>query len=396
MNFLKGFNKDLRSILTGNIGILFTTWILLNFGHSMVGRFNGIYFSALGASDVVLGLMNAITFGMMALLQIPGGYLADTYGRRRVITTFTLVMALSTLIFAIAPSWQWIIVGLVISNAALLYQPALFSIIMDSLPKNRRAEGFAITNISMIPGIFGPIVGGLLIYMYGTVPGMRIAYFILFALSVASALIRFKLKETMKIKKKKRMKFVESFKILKSIKTRAKGLLLVNMLFSSAGGMVGYFIVKYAYGYTSPLIYGIAMGLITVLMVVVSIPAGRRADLYGKEKFFILGLFLSSISIFIFIIPSVIALFSYAILIGISNAIFQPSNSGLIADYVDSENRGRYMGVSLFLSYISAMIFSAIGGYLYHINPTILFLLSGILYSLAGIFAILIFIKFKE
>jgi len=392
---LKNFVNDLRTILKGNIGVLFITWILLNFGHSVVMRFNGIYFSALGASDVILGFMGALTFGMMALLQIPGGYLADTYGRRRIIVIFTTIMAFSTLIFAVAPSWQWIVVGLIISNVALLYQPALFSIMMDSLPERRRAEGFAITNISMIPAIFGPIIGGFLIYKYGVVPGMRIGYFALFAFSLVSAIIRIKLKETMKIKKEHRKRFWKSFKILREIKPRAKGLLLINMLLSSAGGMIGYFLVKYAYTYTSSLIYGFAMGLITIIVVVVGIPAGKKADLLGKESFFTLGIFLSAISLFIFIIPSIIALFVYALLAGSAQAIMQPSNNGLIADYVGIENRGRYTGVYLFLSYIAAMIFSAIGGFVYHIHPAMLFAISGVLYIIAGATALFIFLKFK-
>ncbi len=395
MDHLKNFGEDLRTILKGNIGILFITWLLLNFGHSIVMRFNGIYFSALGASDVILGLMGSLTFGMMALLQIPGGYLADAYGRRRIIVIFTTVMAFSTLIFAIAPSWQWIVVGLIISNVALLYQPALFSIMMDSLPEKRRAEGFAITNISMIPAIFGPIIGGFLIYKYGVVPGMRIGYFAVFAFSIASAIIRLKLKETIKIKKRKKNRFRESIKVLKKINPRAKGFLIINMLLSSASGMLGYFIVKYAYTYTSSLIYGIAMGLITILVVVVGIPVGKKADIMGKEKFFTLGIFLSAISVFIFIVPSVIALFAYAVISGTAQAITQPSNAGLIADYVGIENRGRYTGIYLFLSYIAAMIFSAIGGYVYHMHPALLFTLSGVLYLIAGATAIFIFLKFK-
>ncbi len=387
MKYLETLSEDLRTILKGNIGVLFLTWILLNFGHSLVMRFNGVYFSALGASDIVLGLMGSLTFGMMALLQIPGGYLADIFGRKKVIVMFTSVMAFSMLIFALAPSWEWIVVGLIISNVALLYQPALFSIMMDSLPSHRRAEGFAITNISMIPGIFGPIIGGALILRYGTVPGMRIGYFVLFALSVIAALMRFKLKETIK-PKIHREKFLESFKILKSISRSAKGFLVINMLSSSAGGMVGYFIVKYSYTYTSSLIFGIAMALITVILVIAGIPIGKRADLLGKEKFYIAGEFLAAAALFVFIIPSVYALFAYAILIGLSQAIGQPSSNGLIADYVKIENRGRYTGVFLFLSYISAMILSGIGGYTYHLNPIILFLISGSLFLTAGFLAI--------
>ncbi len=393
MGYWRSLLQDFRLILSGNIGVLFLTWILLNFGHGMVNRFNGVYFSALGASDIVLGFMGSLTFGMMALLQIPGGYLADVFGRRRIIVVFTTIMAFSMLIFAFAPSWEYIVIGLIISNVALLYQPALFSIMIDSLPSHRRAEGFAITNLSMIPGIIAPTIGGFLILQYGTIGGMRIGYFLLFIFSFISALLRIKLKETVKVSKANRVKFFESFKILGKLRKRAKGLILTNMLVSGAGGMIGYFVVKYAYTYTSSVIYGIAMGLITLFMVFLSIPFGRKADLGSKEKYYVLGISLLSASLIIFIIPSVLALFSYAIFTGVGMALMQPASQGLIGDYVGIQNRGRYTGVYLFLSYISAMVLSGIAGYIYGMNPPMLFFLSALIYILAAIIAFFILFR---
>jgi MFS family permease len=393
MGYWKSLLEDFRLILRGNIGVLFLTWILLNFGHGLVNRFNGVYFSALGANDIVLGLMGSLTFGMMALLQIPGGYLADIFGRRRVIVVFTTIMAFSMLIFAFAPSWEYIVIGLIISNVALLYQPALFSIMIDSLPSHRRAEGFAITNLSMIPGIIAPTIGGFLILRYGTVGGMRIGYFILFVLSLVSALLRFRLKETMKIKKSERVRFLESFKILGKLRKKAKGLILTNMLVSGAGGMIGYFVVKYAYTYTTSVLYGIAMGLITLIMVFLSIPFGKRADAGRKEKYYVIGILLLSVSLLIFTIPSFYALFSYSILTGMGMAFMQPATQGLIGDYVSIQNRGRYTGVYLFLSYLSAMLLSGIAGYLYRLNPRFLFTVSSLLYLLAAILAFIILFK---
>ncbi len=237
VDILMDLKEDFKKILRGNVLILFITWIMLSFGNNMVHRFDGIYFSALGASNVILGFMGALTFGMMALLQIPGGYIADIFGRRKVIVIFTFVMAFSNLIFAFAPSWEYIVVGLIITNVSLLYQPALFSIIMDSLPPKKRAEGFAITNLASLPSLIAPMIGGTLILIYGVITGMRIAYFILFLLSLASAFLRLFLKETIEIKKKeKREKFRESFKIIKKLNPKARGLIVGNMLSSSAMG----------------------------------------------------------------------------------------------------------------------------------------------------------------
>ncbi len=385
--------KDIFSLLHGNVLILFTTWVLLSFGGNMVHRFDGIYFSALGASDVILGYMSSLTFGMMALLQLPGGYLADTLGRKKMIVTFTFVMAFSMLIFAFAPNWQVIVIGLIISNVALLYQPALFSIIMDSLPPNRRAEGFAVTNLSALPALIAPAVGGYIIFAMGVVPGMRLGYLILFVLALTAAILRLFLKETIKTKKKEeREGFISFIKVLKELNPKAKGMILVGSLMSSATGMVGYFIIKYAYSYTSSLTFGIAMGISMLISTLTGIYVGRLGDLKGKEKFYISGILLTSLSLALFIFPSVICLFIYAAISGLGMAFYQPTNSGLMADLVTEEKRGRFTGVFLFISYLSAMAFSIAAGYIYSISPPILFTVAAIIAFLSSLFAIRIFL----
>lgn len=384
--------RDISSILRGNVLILFITWILLSFGENMVHRFDGIYFSALGASDVILGYMASLTFGMMALLQIPGGHLADTLGRKKVIVTFTFVMAFSMLIFAFTPNWQFVVIGLVISNISMLYQPALFSIIMDSLPPGRRAEGFAITNLSSLPALIAPAVGGYILYTMGVISGMRLGYIILFILAFTAGILRLFLKETLKKKKEERDKFAAYFKVLKNVNFRAKGIIVVGSLVSASSGMVNYFVIKYAYTYTSSLIFGIAMGISMLISAVTGIFIGRMGDSRGKERFYIAGILLLTLSLTIFIFPAAIFLFTYAIISGLGSAFFQPSNQGLIADLVSAERRGRFTGVFLFISYLSAMAFSMGAGYLYSISPVILFSFSATLSLIAGLIAIKIFI----
>ena len=384
--------NDLASILRGNVLILFLTWLLLGFGNNMVHKFDGKYFAALGASNVMLGYMGALTFGMMALLQIPGGHLADTWGRKRVIVVFTFIMAFSMLIFAFAPSWEYIVLGLVISNLALLYQPALFSIVMDSLPEHRRAEGFAITNLSALPALAAPIVGGAMIYYLGLIPGMRLGYFILFLLSLTAAFMRLFLKETVKVKRREeREKFLSFFKVLRTVDSRAKWMILVASLESSSAGMVGYFIILYSSSYTSSLVFGIAMAIGMLVSTILAVFVGRMGDARGKERFFIGGIFLSSLAYFIFIFPGVAFLFLFSLISGLAMALYQPSVNGLIADLVPLETRGRFTGAYLFTMYLITMLFTSSSGYLYGISPALLFSVASILALIAGVAGLKVF-----
>ncbi|MDI6805193.1 MAG: MFS transporter, partial [Candidatus Bathyarchaeia archaeon] len=77
----------------------------------------------------------------MAIVAFPGGYLADKYGRRKLITTMTFVMALSNLFFAFAPSWHFILIGTIVHSLCLIYQPALFAMVQDSLPPRTKGNG---------------------------------------------------------------------------------------------------------------------------------------------------------------------------------------------------------------------------------------------------------------
>lgn len=385
---------DLKTILRGNVLILFITWVLLSFGNNMVHKFDGLYFKALGASDVWLGYMGAITFGMMALLQIPGGHVADTFGRKKVIVIFTFVMAFSMLIFAFAPSWEYIVIGLIIANLALLYQPALFSIVMDSLPPNRRAEGFAVTNLSSLPALFAPMVGGALIYYLGLIPGMRLGYFLLFLLSLSAAFLRLFLRETFPPKKKNyREGFSSFFRVIKSVDSRAKGLIIVAMLMFSASGMVGYFIVLYSSTYTSSLIFGIIMGVGMLISSLTGVFVGRMGDIKGKEKFYLTGIILMSIALALFVFPNIFSLLEFALISGLAMAFYQPSTNGLIADLVPLEKRGRFTGMYLFSSYLVAMFFSAFAGYIYAFDPQMLFIFASFLALIAALIGYLLVLR---
>jgi MFS family permease len=134
----------------------------------------------------------------MAAVAFPGGYLADKYGRRWLITTMTFGMASSFLLFAFAPTWQFVLLGTAVNSLCLIYQPALFSMVQDSLPPERRGMGSSI--IQLIHSTFntpGPAIAGVLLLHFGLEWSMRIIYLIMTALFLTAAVWRLRLKETM-------------------------------------------------------------------------------------------------------------------------------------------------------------------------------------------------------
>lgn len=204
------------SFIKGNYLILIVSWILMDIGMEMPVPYYQQYVHALGGNifPMALGIIGFINFFVMAFVAVPGGFLADKFGRRWLITTMTFGIALSYLFFILAPFWQitqsWhlILVGTIIQSLCLIYQPALFAIVQDSLPPERRGVGSSIINI--IHGTMntpGTLIGGILVISLGLVAGMQAVYLTVMILFIIAAAWRLRLRETIINTQKMRFRY---------------------------------------------------------------------------------------------------------------------------------------------------------------------------------------------
>jgi MFS family permease len=112
--------------------------VLIDFASEMPSLYYGPFvIYDLGATAVILEPIGFLQTTMLAVVQFPGGYLADRYGRKWLISTLTFGLALSFLFFVFAPTWHWILIGAMIGSVCLIYQPVLLAIIADSTPLKR-------------------------------------------------------------------------------------------------------------------------------------------------------------------------------------------------------------------------------------------------------------------
>jgi len=200
---LMGLGDILRrefSFITGNYRILIISWVIMDVAMETPVPYYQPYVQALGGEQfpMALGIIGLANFLAMAAVAFPGGYLADRYGRRWLISTMTFGLAFSFIFFALAPTWHFILIGTIIQGLCLIYQPALFAMVQDSLPAERRGIGSSL--IQMIHGTFntpGPVIGGLVLLQFGLILGMRMVYFFVLVLYLIAAIWRLRLKETM-------------------------------------------------------------------------------------------------------------------------------------------------------------------------------------------------------
>jgi MFS family permease len=394
------------SFFRGNYLILIISWILMDFAGELPGTYYPDYVIQLGGSPSILGLITFASLLALASVQFPGGYLADKYGRRWLISTLTFGVALSFIFYAAAPSWHYILVGAVLQNICLLYQPALNAMMADSLPPEKRGIGFSVLNLIMsVSTTPAPIVALLLVANFGSELGMRIAYTIVVVFYLSAAIVRLKLKESMKTVEKLSLKdalrsypraLKDGINVWKIVPRSMLFLFFSELMMRSSFAMIQTLFLVYAFyvlqigGAPTPGIppqedpalqlarikWGYVMTALFICMVISAIPAGKLIDKAGRKIPLIMSQLLTFPAILLFIYGSYPTLFIAMPLTGFSMLLGFSSYQSLFADLVPQGHRGKVTGSMNFFTYIAMAVGGAIGGLFYDLfSPQLPFLL---------------------
>jgi len=363
----------------------------MNFAGAIPSTYYSLYILALGGTPFIIGIIDFVAFLALALVQFPGGYLADKHGRRGIIVTFTFGMALSYIIFALAPSWHFIALGVALSSLFLIYQPAMQAILADSIPPQKRGLGFSMGMfVSNLASILSPAVAAFLLFaLHGLVPAMRIAYFIVVGFYLAAALLRIKLTETLQVKDdgvslasaiKDYPKAVrDGLGVWKALPRSMFYLFLTNALSSFIFAMTFSFLLVYAKEilYIDEFNWALLMMWFTACMILSALPAGKLADLVGRKKPLVASWILLGAYPLLFVFGNLPLLYLAFLFFGVSNALFLAAYQALEADLVPRELRGKEVGCSQFVMYSLMAIGGLAGGFLYeYVSPLLPFILS--------------------
>ncbi len=128
--------------LERNVSIASAAVFLLGLGEELWKKFLPKYLEALGASTPIIGLFGTAEDFLDAIYQYPGGWIADHLGRRRAFLIFIATASGGYLVYYSASSWPLVFMGLALAMAwQSMASPAIFAVIGDSLPQERRAMG---------------------------------------------------------------------------------------------------------------------------------------------------------------------------------------------------------------------------------------------------------------
>jgi MFS family permease len=390
MTFLGTLRQEF-SFIRGNYAVLIMSWIMVDFAMELPATYYGLYVLGLGATETILGVIGLSQFLALASLQFPGGYLADKYGRKWLISTMTFGVALSFIFYAIAPSWHLILIGAVLMSIFnSTYQPALNAMISDSLPPERRGMGFSIVMlIAMASTTPSPAVAALLRANFGLIDGMRIAYGIVVALFLVAAFFRFFfLKETVTSTSRPRLSEIfssyptalkESFGVWKKV---PKSMLYLFFSFSIAifgFSSTNLYTVIYATRVLliDEILWGLIIAIIPITTIILAIPVGKLVDKIKRKIPILASILIFGLAMWIFVNGDLTKVVVSLILMGVGQVMLNASFGALQADLTPKEQRGKVNGFINFANYIIMASGSLLGGYLYeHVSPQTPFMLA--------------------
>jgi MFS family permease len=349
---------------------------LLGFGEELWKKFLPKYLEALGAGTPVIGLFGTAEDFFDAVYQYPGGWIADRFGRRRALLFFLSLACAGYIVYYFGPSWPFAFLGLaLVMGWQAMASPAIFAVIGDALPKEKRAMGFTIQSIlKRVPIMIAPIVGGVIIASSGVVAGLHRGLIITMILAVLTALL---------------IRFINIARlpqhptnilgVWKSFQTGLKSLLISDILIRTCEGMADVFIILYVTNvlHVSFARFGTLIAISTVTTLIIYLPAAKAADRVGRRPF-IIATFCS----FALYPLAIISAHDFtglviAFIIGGLREIGEPARKAMIVDFAEPQLRARTVGLYYLLRSTAITPAAVIGGLLWKFGPQKPFAIAG-------------------
>jgi MFS family permease len=272
--------------LKKNMLVLLSMVILVGLGEKMAERFLPLYLVALGGGALSVGLLNGMDNLLSALYAYPGGYVSDRLGYKKALVLFNLVAMLGYLIVILFPNWQAVIIGsMLFLSWSAISLPATMDMVSSVLPINKRTMGVSMHSlVRRVPMALGPILGGIMIGLFGETNGVRLAFVVAFILGGVSLIL-----QQAMIEDELRHRVAESnpFRALSLMSPALRRLLVSDILIRFCEQIPYAFVVLWAVTINdiTPLQFGLLTTVEMVTAMLVYIPVAYLADRSTKKPF---------------------------------------------------------------------------------------------------------------
>jgi len=160
---LFSFTKLSARTLPGSLKVLMVSYALVMFSNGAVAQYYILYASSVvGLTAFDWGIVVSLQFLLASALKIPGGWLSDRFGKRKIMIISLLTTAPIIILFTLSRSLiQVMVAALLLVAAGIYYAPAHEALQADLTPKSMRGRITALWDMSnAVSAALGALVGG--------------------------------------------------------------------------------------------------------------------------------------------------------------------------------------------------------------------------------------------
>jgi MFS family permease len=354
-----------------NVLVLAASLFGLSLGEELWQAYLPAYLTALGAGGVAVGLFGSLKDLLDSLYQYPGGWLADRFGRRRALLTFTAVAMAGYATYALASSWPIVFAGLlgVMAWKAGAF-PTTFAVIGDSLPPERRGMAFSVQSILVrLPRVIGAPIGAAAIASLGILSGVRLSL----AVTIVIALIVLAVQHGGFVDTRREPVTGDAFSGPRTARVPAglRRLLIADTLVRIGEGLAASFVILFVTqerGFSIAQ-YGALFAAQQAIAIASYLPGGRLADSAGRPPIVALTfVFFAAFPLAVRLAttyPALVAAFA----IGGLKEIGEPARKSLIVDLAPDDRRASVVGAYYGIRNLAVVPAGVAGGLLWQQAP---------------------------
>ncbi|MBU1745900.1 MAG: MFS transporter [Proteobacteria bacterium] len=367
----RGRIVDFFGLRKSIVAMLFMA-VLVGLGERMAERFLPLYLLALGGGVLSIGFLNGMDNLLSALYSFPGGYLSDRLGYKRALIVFNLIAMAGYVIVILVPHWLAVLIGAAFFLSwSALSLPATMSLVSRSLPLQKRTMGVSLISlVRRIPMALGPVIGGILIGIYGEKTGIRLAFGVALLLGVVSLVFQ----QVMIADDGNRGKGEKRpARLWRFMSPDLRNLLVSDILIRFAEQIPYAFVVIWCIKMNG--ISAVQFGLLTTIEMVtamlVYIPVAWLADRTTKKPFVLITFVNFTIFPLFLLFSHSFWMMAVAFVIRGLKEFGEPTRKALIMDLAPEEQKAGMFGLYYLLRDIVVSAAAFAGGFLWQFSPTV-------------------------
>ena len=348
--------------------------VLIGMGEWMADRFMPLYIRALGGGLEVIGVLSGMKNLLGALYSFPAGYLSERIGHKKALLVFNIIALVGYLIVIIFQSWVAVLVGAFFFMAwSSVSLPATMSLVSSVMPSNKRTMGVSLLSITKrLPKAIGPVIGGMLIGLYGELNGIRYAFMVAFVLGVVAIFVQQKMIKDDEPRKKDEL-LSNPFSMFKLLNRDLRNLLVSDIIIRFCEQIPDMLVVMWVVEVNkiSELNFGWLSVVEMVTAVLCYIPVAYLADKTAKKPFVLMTFVFFTLFPLVLLFSRSFPMMIVAFIVRGLKEFGEPTRKALIMDLAPEDKKAAVFGVYYLIRdvIVSAAAFG--GVFLWAIKPEI-------------------------